>query len=69
MYIQDEDLHRADILRRLCAELETGTAALQGFDISMSGDVIQMVVNIEPRQKIHTAVPVLDLMRRMLGGE
>lgn len=66
MYIQDQDVDRADILRRLTQELESGKASLQGFDISLNGEVVQLVVNVEPKRE--SAAPTLDLMRRLLGG-
>ena len=67
MYMQDEDLHRADILRRLTQELEKGNASLQGFDINLNGEVVQIVASIEPKRDC--AVPTLGLMRRLLGGQ
>jgi hypothetical protein len=65
VYIQDEDLHRADILRRLIEQLEDGKASLQGFDIALNGDTIQIVANIEPKRDV--ACPTLHFMSRLLG--
>ncbi len=65
MYIQDEDLHRADILRRLIEQLETGKASLQGFDIALNGETVQIVASIEPKRDV--ACPTLHLMSRLLG--
>ena len=66
MYIQDEDVQRADILRHLVEQLETGKASLHGFDINLNGEVVQIVANIEPKRD--TGSPTLDLMRRLLSG-